>query len=73
MKYIFALLILIGLVTAGGAWLGHTVIQAERAKVMERAIELTRDTDKRLKVIRKATDADLCRALGGTEVEGECT
>lgn len=46
-------------------------VTAERNAVIERSIELTRQTDKALGVARKATDADLCRALGGEP--GECS
>lgn len=42
----------------------------ERNAVIERATELVRDTDKRLGVNRKASNADLCRGMGG--LPGEC-
>lgn len=72
MKYIFAVLVLLSLIGAGVLWLTNIVIKAERSKTMERAIELTRESDTRLKVMRKASDEDLCRELGGVTVEGVC-
>lgn len=48
----------------------RAAVEAERRARMADAIELIRDTDKRLGVARKASDADLCRALGGQS--GEC-
>lgn len=72
-KYAIAVIVILSLIGAGVLWITNITIQAERSKTLERAIELTRDSDKRLKVIRKATDADLCRALGGSTIEGECT
>jgi hypothetical protein len=47
-------------------------VQAERRERMEDAIDLIRTSDKQLEVVRKASDADLCRALGGRTVEGVC-
>lgn len=47
-------------------------VQAERRERMEDAIDLIRISDKQLEVVRKASDADLCRALGGRTVEGVC-
>lgn len=47
-------------------------VQVERRERMEDAIDLIRTSDKQLEVVRKASDADLCRALGGRTVEGVC-
>ena len=48
----------------------RAAVEAERRARMADAIELIRKTDKALKVQRKASDADLCRAMGGEP--GEC-
>lgn len=55
----------------------YAVEQAKRAAVANErrartadAIELIRKTDKLLGVQRKASDADLCRGMGG--LPGEC-
>jgi len=50
----------------------RAAIEAERRERMADAIELIRETDKKLDVVRKATDADLCRELGGKTVDGVC-
>jgi hypothetical protein len=50
----------------------RAAVAEERRERMSDAIELIRTTDKRLDVVRKATDADLCRELGGVTVEGVC-
>jgi uncharacterized membrane protein YqiK len=68
-RYILAVIVLLSILGAGVVWLTNIIIKAERAETIERAIELTRDTDKRLGVVRKATDYELCRALGGEEEE----
>lgn len=47
-------------------------VQNERRERMSDAIELIRESDKQLDVVRKASDADLCRALGGVTVDGMC-
>lgn len=47
-------------------------VEAERRERMADAIDLIRTSDKALDVARKATDADLCRALGGKTVDGVC-
>jgi hypothetical protein len=47
-------------------------VAEERRERMDDAIDLIRTTDKALGVARKATDADLCRALGGKTVDGVC-
>jgi len=70
--YTIAIIVVLSLIGAGVVWLSRTIIQAERAATLEKAIEMTRDTDRRLKVVRKASDADLCRELGGITVEGIC-
>jgi hypothetical protein len=70
---IIAIIIILSLIGGGVIWLTSIIIKAERAATIERATELIRDTDKRLNVARKATDADLCRMLGGASNEqGEC-
>lgn len=48
----------------------RAAVEAERRARMADAIELIRETDKLLGVARKATDADLCRGMGGQP--GEC-
>lgn len=50
----------------------EAAVSEERRDRMADAIELIRDTDKKLDVVRKATDADLCRELGGKTVDGVC-
>lgn len=47
-------------------------VSEERRERMGDAIDLIRTTDKALDVARKASDADLCRALGGKTVDGVC-
>lgn len=70
---IVAIVVIMCLIGGGVIWLSHIMIKAERAEVLETAIELTRDTDRRLGVARKASDEDLCRELGGvTNAEGAC-
>lgn len=67
---------LAALVVAGGvAYTRHvsrSAVSEERRERMADAIELIRTTDKKLDVVRKATDADLCRELGGVTVDGVC-
>jgi hypothetical protein len=65
-----ALVAVAGLVAAGLAKFEAGIRAEERNKVIEKSIELVRDTDKRLNVHRKATNADLCRGMGGEP--GEC-
>lgn len=60
-----------GAVTLGLKQFADGIRAEERNKVIERATELVRDTDKRLGVNRKASNADLCRGMGG--LPGECT
>jgi hypothetical protein len=50
----------------------RAAVAEERRERMADAIELIRTSDKALDVARKATDADLCRALGGRTVDGVC-
>lgn len=50
----------------------RAAVAEERRERMADAIDLIRTTDKKLDVVRKATDADLCRELGGVTVEGVC-
>lgn len=50
----------------------RAAVAEERRERMSDAIELIRTSDKALDVARKASDADLCRALGGKTVEGVC-
>lgn len=50
----------------------QAAVAEERRERMADAIDLIRTTDKKLDVVRKATDADLCRELGGVTVEGVC-
>jgi hypothetical protein len=47
-------------------------VSEERRERMADAIDLIRTSDKALDVARKASDADLCRALGGKTIEGKC-
>ena len=48
----------------------NAAVEAERRARLADAVELIRDTDKLLGVQRKASNADLCRAMGGEP--GEC-
>jgi hypothetical protein len=50
----------------------RAAIAEERRERMADAIDLIRETDKKLDVVRKATDADLCRELGGQTIDGVC-
>ncbi len=73
MKYILAVLIVLSLIGGGVLWLTKIVVQAERAKVLERATELVVERDKIDAKLKNATAADVCRALGGVMLEdGEC-
>lgn len=74
---IFAAVIAIGFVATIVAkqWQEATMraaIAEERRERMADAIDLIRETDKKLAVTRKASDADLCRELGGQTVDGVC-
>jgi hypothetical protein len=62
-------------VVAGVAYTKYverSAVSEERRERTADAIELIRTSDKKLNVVRKATDADLCRELGGVTVEGVC-
>lgn len=50
----------------------RAAVSEERRERMADAIDLIRTSDKALDVARKASDADLCRALGGKTIEGKC-
>lgn len=67
---------LAALVVAAGAaytrYVSRSAVSEERRERMNDAIELIRTTDRKLEVARKASDADLCRELGGVTVEGVC-
>lgn len=67
---------LAALVVAAGVaytrYVERSAVQEERRERMADAIELIRTTDKKLEVVRQATDADLCRELGGVTVDGVC-
>lgn len=62
---------------AGVIWLWvqserRNAVLDERRERMGDAIELIRETDKMLGVARKASDADLCRGMGGVTFDGVC-
>lgn len=48
----------------------NAAVEAERRERIADAVDLIRDTDKMLGVQRKASNSDLCRAMGGEP--GEC-
>jgi len=48
----------------------NAAVEAERRARTADAIEMIRETDKLLGVQRKASNADLCRSMGG--LPGEC-
>lgn len=50
----------------------RAAVEAERRERMSDAIDLIRESDKKLKVVRNASDTDLCRELGGKTVNGVC-
>lgn len=50
----------------------RAAVAEERRERMADAIELIRTTDKALDVVRKASDVDLCRELGGQTIDGVC-
>lgn len=64
------------LVVAGGVaytkYVERSAVSEERRERTADAIELIRESDKKLNVVRKATDADLCRELGGVTIDGVC-
>lgn len=73
-KFLFiaiALAFTAGCIALGLKTFADGIRAEERNAVIERSIELTRATDKTLGVARKASDADLCRMLGGEP--GECS
>mgnify|MGYP003418680801 CR=1 FL=1 len=70
---IAAVAVLGALAVAASLWIDaerRAAVEAERRARIADAIELIRDADKRLGVKRKATNADLCRGMGGQP--GEC-
>lgn len=70
---IAAVAVLGALAVAASLWVNaerRAAVEAERRARIADAIELIRDADKRLGVKRKATNADLCRGMGGQP--GEC-
>lgn len=78
MKYYIAMALGAVAIVAIGAFALHSWMEAERSAAVEAerrertadAIEMIRDTDKLLGVQRKASNADLCRGMGGQP--GEC-
>lgn len=50
----------------------RAAVSEERRERMSDAIELIRTSDKALDVARKASDADICRELGGVTIDGVC-
>lgn len=67
---ILALAVLAGAAVLAIEQAKRAAVADERRERMADAIDLIRTTDKALGVKRKASDADLCRALGGEP--GEC-
>lgn len=70
---------LAAVVGLGGVAIEQAKREAVRAAVSEErrartadAIELIRESDKSLDVNRKATNADLCRGMGGKTIDGVC-
>jgi hypothetical protein len=74
MKYILAGILGLSLLGAGVLWITNMAVQAERAKVLERATELVVERDKIDAKLKTATPGDVCRALGGRWLpdENEC-
>lgn len=72
MKYVFAVAVILSLIGAGVLWLTNTVIQAERAKTLQVAVEKMVERDKVKKIVKEASEEDLCRLLGGKTIDGAC-
>lgn len=71
-KYAIAVVLVLSLMGAGVIWLTRTIIKAERAEVLETAVEVVKERDKLATTLRTATEEDICRALGGSTVDGVC-
>ena len=69
---IIAVLAVVALIGAGVVWLTSIIIQAERAKTLQVAVEKMVERDKVKKIVRDATAEDLCRLLGGKSIDGAC-
>jgi len=50
----------------------RAAVSEERRERMADAVDLIRETDKLLGVQRKASNADLCRGMGGVTIDGVC-
>jgi hypothetical protein len=75
MKYVLLGLITLSVIFGMKSWMDaerSAAVEAERRARMADAVELIRESDKALDVMRKASDEDLCRALGGRTIEGVC-
>jgi hypothetical protein len=72
-RYILAVIVLLSILGAGTLWLTNIIIKAERAKTLERAVELVVERDKINAKLKTATPSDICARLGGRMLEdGEC-
>lgn len=73
-RYILAVIVLLSVLGAGTLWLTNIIIKAERAKTLERAVELVVERDKIDAKIKTATPRDICVRLGGHWLpdENEC-
>jgi len=47
-------------------------VEAERRERLADAVELVKERDQLTTTLRTATEADICRALGGSTVDGVC-
>jgi hypothetical protein len=47
-------------------------VEAERRERLADAVELVKERDKLSTTLRTATEQDICRALGGSTVDGVC-
>lgn len=71
-KYLFIGLIALSLIGAGALWLTNMAVKAERAKTLQVAVEKMAERDKVKTIARNASEADLCRLLGGKTIDGAC-
>jgi len=73
--YISALIVVLGILGGIAVKLYNDGVQAERQAALTKGVELVKERDKLDVRTRTATDADICRRLGGKWLPGtnECS
>jgi len=71
-RHAIAIIIILALIGGGVLWLTNIIIKAERAEVLETAVDLVKERDELATTLRTATDEDICNRLGGKTVDGVC-